>query len=85
MKQSKKLLLLAKLLLSEEQQAAYAGKFKDAEELEKAYIELQKKLGESNDSEETEGLLREQEETAEEEVEVSPAAELINICITDVC
>ena len=28
-----------------EEQAQYAGKFKDAEELEKAYIELQKKLG----------------------------------------
>jgi hypothetical protein len=50
-----------------------AGKFKDAEELEKAYIELQKKLGETS---EDEGLQRE-EETAEEEVEVSPAQELI--------
>jgi hypothetical protein len=58
-----------------EQQAQYAGKFKDAEELEKAYIELQKKLGESNESEETEGVQRE-EETAEEEV--SPAVSLIN-------
>ena len=29
-----------------EQQEMLAGKFKDAEELEKAYIELQKKLGE---------------------------------------
>ena len=57
-----------------EQEAQYAGKFKDAEELEKAYIELQKKLGETN---EDEGLQRE-EETAEEEVEVSPAQELIN-------
>ena len=57
-----------------EEQAQYAGKFKDAEELEKAYIELQKKLGESDESEEDEGLQRE-EETAEEEV--SPAAELI--------
>ena len=56
-----------------EQQEMLAGKFKDAEELEKAYIELQKKLGETN---EDEGLQRE-EETAEEEVEVSPAQELI--------
>ena len=59
---------------AQEENAAYAGKFKDAEELEKAYIELQKKLGESN---EDEVQVREQEETAEEEVEVSPAAELI--------
>ena len=59
----------------QEQQAAYAGKFKDAQELEKAYIELQKKLGDTDDSEETEGVQRE-EETAEEEV--SPAVSLIN-------
>ena len=59
---------------AQEENAAYAGKFKDAEELEKAYIELQKKLGEPN---EDEVQVREQEETAEEEVEVSPAAELI--------
>ena len=60
---------------AQEQQAAYAGKFKDAEELEKAYIELQKKLGESNESETDE--VREQENSSEEEVEVSPAASLI--------
>lgn len=59
---------------AKEQEAAYAGKFKDAEELEKAYIELQKKLGETN---EDEGL-REQEETSEEEVESNPAVDLIN-------
>ena len=58
---------------AKEQEAAYAGKFKDAEELEKAYIELQKKLGETN---EDEGL-REQEETSEEEVESNPAVDLI--------
>jgi hypothetical protein len=58
-----------------EQQEMLAGKFKDAEELEKAYIELQKKLG-ANDDETDEGL-RDEEEATEEEVEVSPAAELI--------
>ena len=57
-----------------EEQAAYAGKFKDAEELEKAYIELQKKLGETDGAQE-EGEL--QQASEEEEVEVSPAAELI--------
>ena len=57
-----------------EEQAAYAGKFKDAEELEKAYIELQKKLGETDGTQE-EGEL--QQASEEEEVEVSPAAELI--------
>ena len=59
---------------AKEQEAAYAGKFKDAEELEKAYIELQKKLGETNEDED----LREQEETSEEEVESNPAVDLIN-------
>ena len=34
-----------------DQQQMLAGKFKDAEALEQAYIELQKKLGESNESE----------------------------------
>ena len=59
---------------AKEQEAAYAGKFKDAEELEKAYIELQKKLGETNEDE----SLREQEETSEEEeVESNPAVDLI--------
>tara|TARA_R100000700_G_scaffold21348_1_gene28079 strand:+ start:529 stop:1359 length:831 start_codon:yes stop_codon:yes gene_type:complete len=46
--------------LAEEQEALLAGKYKDAEELEKAYIELQKKLG--SDKEET---------TTEEEVETT--------------
>ena len=58
-----------------EQQQMLAGKFKDAEALEQAYIELQKKLGESNDPEETEGL-QQQEETSEEEV--NPNFEILN-------
>ena len=57
-----------------EEQAQYAGKFKDAEELEKAYIELQKKLGETDGNEEG---LQEQADDEETEQEVSPAAELI--------
>ena len=62
-----------------EQQQMLAGKFKDAEALEQAYIELQKKLG-TNESEETEGNVREQETPAEEEVkeEVNPNFELLN-------
>tara|TARA_R100000152_G_scaffold9665_1_gene3941 strand:+ start:622 stop:1452 length:831 start_codon:yes stop_codon:yes gene_type:complete len=46
--------------LAEEQEALLAGKYKDAEELEKAYIELQKKLGSNKD-----------ETTTEEEVETT--------------
>ena len=59
-----------------DQQQMLAGKFKDAEALEQAYIELQKKLGEQ-DGTQGEGELRDEEQASEEEVEVSPAAELI--------
>ena len=59
-----------------DQQQMLAGKFKDAEALEQAYIELQKKLGEQD------GNVNLEEETdagtEEEEVEVSPAASLIS-------
>ena len=58
-----------------DQQQMLAGKFKDAEALEQAYIELQKKLGEQDAQGKEE--LRDEEDSAEEEVEVSPAAELI--------
>ena len=54
-----------------EQQQMLAGKFKDAESLEKAYLELQSKLGEQNANESNE--VREQEEAPEEEVEPSVA------------
>ena len=58
--------------LAEEQNELLAGKYKDAEELEKAYIELQKKLGSSEEkteeeSVETEDKVEETEEDVEEE------------------
>ena len=59
--------------LAEAQNEMLAGKFESAEELEKAYIELQKKLG-SNEPDEEEG---EVEETVEEEVETPAAQSLI--------
>ena len=46
-----------------EEQQLLAGKYKDAEELEKAYIELQKKLGAGEEPESTE----EESEEVEEE------------------
>ena len=61
---------------AQQEQAAYAGKFKDAEELEKAYIELQKKLGEQTDGVQEES--DEELQPQDDEEEVSPAAELIN-------
>ena len=62
--------------LVEEQEGLLAGKYENAQELEKAYIELQKKLG-SEDA----GSLQEGDKTSEEEVEEtvdSPAASLIS-------
>ena len=52
--------------MAKEQETKLAGKYKNAEELEAAYIELQKKLGETtSDSDETESS--ELEETQEED------------------
>ena len=67
--------------LEGEQDKLLAGKYEDAQALEKAYIELQKKLGEDG-KEETPQAETEQEEvlpeTPEEKSEdLSPAAELI--------
>jgi hypothetical protein len=62
-----------------EEQQLLAGKFEDAEALEQAYIELQKKLGSNNEEEpvEDEGELQEGDEGDDEE-EVSPAQERIS-------
>lgn len=62
--------------LMAEQENLLAGKYKDARELESAYIELQKKLGES-DSDESEVEDGELEEEAEDE-EVSPAVDMLS-------
>ena len=59
--------------LKEQQDELLAGKYKSAAELEKAYVELQKKLGEGSDDEEQ----GEAEPTEEEAPEVSPAQSLI--------
>jgi hypothetical protein len=70
--------------LVEQQEQLLAGKYKDAEELERAYVELQKKLGEkgtedSKEAGDTESSDRETDQQEEEETEeVSPAAELIS-------
>ena len=53
--------------LAEQQETLLAGKFKDAEELEKGYIELQKKLG--SEEETTEKKVT---ETTDEKVEEKP-------------
>ena len=59
--------------MQQEEQQLLAGKYRDAEELEKAYMELQKKLG-SNEEEEVEETEVEQ---TEEEPEYSASETLI--------
>lgn len=63
---------------AQEENRMLAGKYESAEELEKAYIELQKKLGESNDGlrEETQQGERREEEV-EEQVEADPLIQLL--------
>ena len=56
---------------AEAEQQMYAGKFKDAEALEQAYIELQKKLGESKNETDETPEVREEDGTRREE-EVNP-------------
>ena len=53
-----------------DQQELLAGKFKDAEALEQAYIELQKKLGTNDDEDGSEPAeeVRDEEDSSEEEV-----------------
>mgnify|MGYP003120500447 FL=1 len=56
--------------LAEEQNELLAGKYRDAEELEKAYIELQKKLGSSDEeTEESDVETEDKLEDSEDEVE----------------
>ena len=69
--------------IQEQQEQLYAGKYKSAEELEKAYGELQKKLGEKGDEDSEEAgdsepaESKEDSEEAEEASQPSAAAELI--------
>lgn len=58
--------------LKEQQEQLLAGKYKSAADLEKAYVELQKKLGEGSEEEQGEA-----EPSEEEAPEVSPAQSLI--------
>ena len=69
--------------IQEQTEQLYAGKYKSAEELEKAYGELQKKLGEKGDEDSEEAgdsepaESKETTEEAEETSQPSAAAELI--------
>ena len=62
-----------------EQEQLLAGKYKSAEELESAYLSLQKKLGkEEEDYEESDEGYAEEEESDEEVSDDAPAVSLIN-------
>ena len=67
--------------MAEEQGELLAGKYKNAEDLEKAYVELQKKLGDkdgvSQEGQETQEVTDEPE-TEEPKAEQSPAVSLIH-------
>ena len=62
--------------LQKEQGELLAGKYKNAEDLEKAYVELQKKLGDQEPKAEAEETT--EETTEEETVDENPALSLIN-------
>jgi len=68
--------------LEAEHEGLLAGKYKNAEDLEAAYLSLQKKLGqneeEETDYEESDEGYAEEEETDEEVSEYAPAVSLIN-------
>ena len=59
--------------LEEQQETLLAGKYKNAEELEKAYVELQKKLGDDKETEQAST-----EDKAEDKPQFSDGANLIN-------
>ena len=64
--------------LQEEQEQLLAGKYTNAEELEKAYMELQRKLGDSDEGDEEEVSEDEGEEVEETEAEFTEAQTLIS-------
>ena len=64
--------------LQEEQEQLLAGKYTNAEELEKAYMELQRKLGDSDEGDEEEVSEDEGEDVEETEAEYTEAQTLIS-------
>ena len=71
--------------ITDQQDQLLAGKYKNAEELEKAYVQLQKKLGENGEEEKQEPQAEDQgeaedvlpEESQEDSPQLSPSAEVI--------
>lgn len=68
---------------AQEENRMLAGKYKSAEDLEKAYIELQKKLGDSNDglreeAQQQQQGRREEEVEEEQQIDADPLVDLLN-------
>lgn len=63
--------------LEAQQEEMLAGKYKNAQELEKAYLELQKKLGEDTDTDEDLGEESEEYEETEDESDPDPQADIL--------
>jgi hypothetical protein len=65
--------------MAKEQGELLAGKYKNAEDLEKAYVELQKKLGDQDDVQEGKETqeVKDESETDEPEAESNPAVSLL--------
>lgn len=61
-----------------EQEGLLAGKYKNAEDLEAAYLSLQKKLGQDEEPDYEESDEGYEEEESDEETEYAPAVSLIN-------
>ena len=63
--------------ISQQEEQLYAGKYKNAQELEKAYIELQSKLGKKGEEPEAEAETASAEEKPEDKPQMSEGATLI--------
>ena len=63
--------------ISQQEEQLYAGKYKNAQELEKAYIELQSKLGKKGEETEVETETASAEEKPEDKPQMSEGATLI--------
>ena len=69
--------------LQEQQEQLLAGKYENAQQLEKAYIELQKKMG-SGEEEKAEASTEETtEEVPESPIEITPAVEAMTLAATE--
>jgi hypothetical protein len=68
--------------LAAQEEDLLAGKYRDAQELEQAYLELQRKLGERN-ADDPEEVSEQTDDQEQEEYEVSPGVSLIQEASTE--